>query len=157
MVGGRPREREPQSDVHCPAECRNLDGRHADIVVGREHCVEFAPHCPYEYRVGRKRPRGTERRSCRGEHTLFLVAEEAGLSTMRIHGADRNSRLRDAVPLPQTSLGDLPRANDTIAGEKRRHIAERNVGGDQNHPERRLLRLARRLGGKHHGHVDIAG
>ena len=63
----------------------------------------------------------------------------------------------DAVPVPKAALGYPSGANDTIAGEKRGHIAERNVGGDENHSERRQLRLARRLGGQHHGHVDITG
>jgi hypothetical protein len=76
---------------------------------------------------------------------------------MRIQGADRNPRLLDAVPLPKTALRYSSRANDPIGGEKRGHVAQGHVGGDENHSETWQLRLPRRLGGKHHGHVDITG
>jgi hypothetical protein len=126
-------------------------------VIGRKHRVELAPHCPHEDRVGRKRPRGTQRRRCRCEDPLFLVAEQTGLSAMRIQGANREPRLLDAVPLPKTALGDSSRANNPIGGEKRGHVAQGNVGGHENHSETWQLWLPRCLRGEHHGHVDITG
>ena len=54
VIGRRARERKAERDVHRAAERRDLDRRHADVVIRRDDRVELAAHRAHEHRVGRK-------------------------------------------------------------------------------------------------------
>ena len=45
----------PERHVHRAAERCDFDRRHSDIVVRRDHGIEFSAHRPNEYGIGRKR------------------------------------------------------------------------------------------------------
>ena len=83
------------------------------------------------------------------QHAGLLVTKEALLAGVRVERAERQPRLGDAEPLLQRGAGDLAGAHDPVGGEQQRHIAKRDVGGDQDH--------AQAVARQHHRDVAAAG
>jgi hypothetical protein len=77
VIGRSAGEWEAESDIHSAAECGDFDGRHANIVVGRQHRVELTAHRPDEDGVGRERTVGAEGARGGREHPVVLISEES--------------------------------------------------------------------------------
>jgi len=56
VIRRRSREWKAERHVHGTAKRRNLDRRHAHIMVGRDYRIELAAHRAHENRVGGERP-----------------------------------------------------------------------------------------------------
>ena len=140
MIGRRARERQAERDVHRAAERRDLDRRHADVVIRRDHRVELAAHRAHEDGVGGKRAGDAGRARGGREQLVVLAAEAAAVAGVRIERAERDARLGDAEPVAQP-VARHARRRSTIAsrGEQARHVAQRDV--------RRREHDAQRIGG----------
>ena len=110
MVRRSARKRQAECDIHTAAEARDFDGRHANVVIRRNDDVEFTADRTHKYRIGRKRTEHTEFRRDRRQQFGILTAKPAAVTRVRIHGTERNPRLRDIVPVPQA----LARERDRI-------------------------------------------
>ena len=120
VIGGGADERQPERDVHAAAERGDLDRRHADIVIRRQHGVELAAHRAHEDGIGGQRPGGTQTVGGRRQNARLLVAEESLLAGVRVEGAERQPRLGDAEPRREPVAGDLAGAHDPFGGEQQR-------------------------------------
>jgi hypothetical protein len=92
MIGGRPRERQPERDVHRSTECGDLYCGHPYIMIRRDHSIEFTAHRPNEHSVSRKwaeDPSATRRWS---EQPLVLVSEAAAITRVRVQRTERDLR-----------------------------------------------------------------
>jgi hypothetical protein len=84
MIGRRAWERKPEGDVHRASERRDLDGRHADVVIRGNHRIELAAHRAHEDRVGGKGSRDSGRSCCRSKKLVVLVAESPTVAGVRV-------------------------------------------------------------------------
>jgi hypothetical protein len=139
------RKRKTEGDVNSVAERRDLDRCHPDVVVRRDHRIELAAHRAHEHRVGGERSAdaGFARRGREKVHVI--AAESPAVTRMRIERAERDSRLVDAEPLPQSGARDACRFSYRFRAQLLAHLSERNVGGRQHDAEL--------LGGEHHRHA----
>jgi hypothetical protein len=139
------RKRQTERHVHGAAERRNLDRGHADVVVRRDHRVEFAAYGAHKDCVSRKRP-GDSRRSGRRRQQLgIFVAKTATITGMRIQRAQRDPRRGNAEPLLEALPGDARGFCDRVRGQSLDHLTEWEMCGGED--DSKLVR------GKHHCHV----
>ena len=147
VIDRGPDDRQAQGDVHRPPEREQLDRDQPLIVITGDDGVELAPSspertaCPAGNGPRTSMPRARAGRDCRAEHVVFLGAEQAVLSRMRVEPGHRQPRRR--VPeLRQLRGGQiemsLGRARVSTTGTSRK----RHVHGRQHHPQR--------LGVEHH-------
>jgi hypothetical protein len=148
VIGRRAGKWESEGHVHRLAEAGHLDGRHANIMIRREHRVEFSPERAHEHRVSGQRTGGAQLRSRRRQHPAVLVAKGAAFTCMRIQCAHRQPGRGQPEPVLQCCRRDAAGGHDPLRREQRRHIAKRHVCRHQHDAE-----AIRR---KHHGHRHVA-
>jgi hypothetical protein len=78
------RKWKPERDVHGAAERRDLDRRHSDIVIRRDHRIELAAHGAHEDRVGGKWPVDPSGFRRRREKLGVLAAESSTVARVWI-------------------------------------------------------------------------
>jgi len=136
------RERKPQRDIYGAAERRDLDGGHPDVVIWRDHGVEFPAHRSHKDRIRWKGPVDSSGASGRLQNLCVFATEPSTIAGVRIESAQRNSRRRNSEPGLQPVTGDARGFDDGSCAQILCYAAKRNVGRREHHPE-----LVRR---KHH-------
>jgi len=133
VIRRRARERKPQRDIYRAAERRDLDSRHPDVVIWRDHGVEFAAHRSHKNRIRWKRP--LDSGSARGRRKKFRVfaAEPSTVTRVRIESAQRNSRRCNSEPPLQPVTRDARGFDNRSCAQILSYAAKRNVGGRENH------------------------
>ncbi|HMI54729.1 MAG TPA: hypothetical protein VK494_00935, partial [Gemmatimonadaceae bacterium] len=101
MIRRCARKWQTKRDVHGAPERGDLDGRHSDIVVGRDHSVEFPAHRPHENRVGGKRSLDRCGPRCGGKKRSVFAAKPAAITGVWIESAECDPWFGDAKPFPQ--------------------------------------------------------
>jgi hypothetical protein len=135
VIRRRARKRKPQRDIYGTAERRNLDGRHPDIVIWRDHGVKFTADRSHENRIRRKGPINSRSSCGRREKLGVFAAEPSAIASVRIESAQRNSRRRNSEPRLQPVACDASGFDDTRRGQILRYAVKRDVGRREHHPE----------------------
>jgi len=139
------RERQSQRDVYRAAERRDLDCRHPDIVVWRDHRVEFAAHRPDENRIRGERPLDSRSTRGRSQQLLVFAAESPTVTRVRIERAQRDSWRCDSKPALEPIARDAGRFHDGFRAQSLGDAAKRDVSGREHH--------AKLVRGEHHRHA----
>jgi hypothetical protein len=84
VIRRRAREWKAERDVYRASERRNLDRRHADIVIRRDHGIELTSHGSHEDSVGRIRPSDSSLSGRRREKLGVFAPEPAAVARMGI-------------------------------------------------------------------------
>jgi hypothetical protein len=158
VIRGRARERKPQRDINGVAERCDLDCGHPDVVIWRNHGVEFSAHRSHEDRIRRKGPIDTCRARGRLEELRVFAAESPAIAAVRIQSAQRNSRRRDSEPCAEAFARDARSFDDGRRAQILSDAAKWNVCRCKHHTQL--------VGRKHHGdagrsqcseHLGVAG
>ena len=158
VIGRGARERKPQRDIYRAAERRDFDSRHPDVVIWRDHGVEFAAHRSHKNRIRGKRALDSGGARGRREKFRVLAAESSAVTRVRIESAQRNSRRCDSEPPFQPVARDARGFDDGSCAQILSHAAQSDVGGREH--DAKLVRC------EHHGdagpgqaskHLRVAG
>jgi hypothetical protein len=135
VIRRRARERKSQRDIYRTAERRDLDGRHPDVVIRRDHGVKFPAHRSHKNCIRRKWPVNSGSSRCGLQKLGVFVAESPAITGVRIQGAQRNSRRLNPEPGLQPTACDARGFDDGGCAQILGDAAKRNVRRGKHYPE----------------------
>jgi len=158
VVGRRARERKAERDIYRAAERCDLDGRHPDVGVRRDHGVKFPAHRAHEDGVRRERAFDSGLARCRLQKLRVLTAEPSAVAGVRIEGAQRNSRCLDSEPRLKPIARDARCFDDGRRAQSLGDAAKGNVGRRQHNAELVRREHHRNAGSSQRSqHLGVAG
>ncbi len=138
-----------------------LQDRQTLVVIHGQHTIRLLQVFLLEQGISRiwsggGNPQGLRALQHRRDHIYLFPPQVTVFTRMRIQAGHQDARLAQAEFLAQVAVDDLQGFQQTVEGNGRRHILQRQVRGRQGYPQR-LRQACRGLAGQHHHHLRSAG